>query len=65
MCLSPKKELHNRQSRCTTADPDKNGKPCAISVQVPHGADGELKTINIPVITLGPHDGMANKEVRH
>ena len=42
---------------------DKDGKPYMIDVQLPHGAGGELQTINIPVITLVPHNGMAIKEV--
>ena len=42
---------------------DKDGKPYMIAVQLPHGAGGELQTINIPVITLVPHNGMAIKEV--
>ena len=42
---------------------DKDGKPYMIEVQLPHGNGGELKTINIPVITLVPHNGMAIKEV--
>ena len=42
---------------------DKDGKPHMIAVQLPHGVGGELQTINIPVITLVPHNGMAIKEV--
>ena len=42
---------------------DKDGKPYMIEVQLPHGTGGELQTINIPVITLVPHNGMAIKEV--
>ena len=42
---------------------DKDGKPYMIEVQLPHGTSGELQTINIPVITLVPHNGMAIKEV--
>ena len=42
---------------------DKDGKPYMIEVQLPHGAGGKLQTINIPVITLVPHNGMAIKEV--
>ena len=42
---------------------DKDGKPYMIEVQLPHGNGGELKTINIPVITLVPHNCMAIKEV--
>ena len=42
---------------------DKNGKPYMIPVQLPNGDNGELKTINIPVITLVPHNGMSIKEV--
>ena len=42
---------------------DRDGKPYMIEVQLPHGNGGELKTINIPVITLVPHNGMAIKEV--
>ena len=33
-----------------------------VPVKLP-GPDGKLKTINIPVITLVPHNGMAIKEV--
>ena len=42
---------------------DKNGKPYMIPVQLPNGDNGELKTINVPVITLVPHNGMSIKEV--
>ena len=42
---------------------DKDGKPYMIPVQLPSGANGEMKTVNIPVITLVPHNGMAIKEV--
>ena len=42
---------------------DKNGKPYMIPIQLPDGQNGEMKTINIPVITLVPHNGMAIKEV--
>ena len=42
---------------------DKDGKPYMIEVQLPHGTGGEMKTINIPLITLVPHNGMAIKEV--
>ena len=42
---------------------DKNGKPYMIPVQLPNGDYGELKTINIPLITLVPHNGMSIKEV--
>ena len=42
---------------------DKDGKPYIIPVQLPNGKDGEMKTINIPLITLVPHNGMAIKEV--
>ena len=42
---------------------DKDGKPYMIDVQLPHGTGGKLQTINIPVITLVPHNGMAIKEV--
>tara|TARA_B100000131_G_C17971431_1_gene554635 strand:+ start:280 stop:732 length:453 start_codon:yes stop_codon:yes gene_type:complete len=41
---------------------DKDGNPHMIPVQLP-GSDGEMKTIQIPVITLVPHNGMAIKEV--
>ena len=43
---------------------DKDGKPYMIPVQLPNGANGEMKTINIPVVTLVPHNGMAIKEVQ-
>ena len=42
---------------------DKNGKPYMIPVQLPNGDNGELKTVNIPLITLVPHNGMSIKEV--
>ena len=42
---------------------DKDGKPYMIAVQLPSGANGEMKTVNIPVVTLVPHNGMAIKEV--
>ena len=42
---------------------DKDGKPYMIPIQLPNGDAGEMKTINIPVITLVPHNGMAIKEV--
>ena len=42
---------------------DKDGKPYMIDVQLPHGTGGEMRTINIPVITLVPHNGVAIKEV--
>ena len=34
-----------------------------VAVQLPSGTNGEMKTVNIPVITLVPHNGMAIKEV--
>ena len=42
---------------------DKDGKPYMVTVQLPSGANGEMKTVNIPVVTLVPHNGMAIKEV--
>ena len=42
---------------------DKDGNPYMMPIQLPHGTNGEMKTINIPVITLVPHNGMAIKEV--
>ena len=42
---------------------DKDGNPYMIEVKLPHGDNGEMKTVNIPVITLLPHNGMAIKEV--
>ena len=42
---------------------DKDGNPYMLPVKLPNGDNGELKTINIPVITLVPHNGMAIKEV--
>ena len=42
---------------------DKDGKPYMIPVQLPSGTNGEMKTVNIPVVTLVPHNGMAIKEV--
>ena len=34
-----------------------------MPIQLPTWQNGEMKTINIPVITLVPHNGMAIKEV--
>ena len=42
---------------------DKDGNPYMIEVKLPHGDNGEMKTVNIPVITLVPHNGMSIKEV--
>ena len=42
---------------------DKDGKPYMIPIQLPSGNGGEMKTVNIPLITLVPHNGMAIKEV--
>ena len=42
---------------------DKNGNPHMMPIQLPVGQNGEVKTVNIPVITLVPHNGMAIKEV--
>ena len=42
---------------------DNKGKPYTVPVQLPAGQNGEMKTINIPLITLVPHNGMAIKEV--
>ena len=42
---------------------DEDGKPYMVNVQLPSGAGGEMKTVNIPVVTLVPHNGMAIKEV--
>ena len=42
---------------------DKDGKPYMIPVQLPNGTNGEMKTVNIPIVTLVPHNGMAIKEV--
>ena len=42
---------------------DKDGKPYMVTVQLPSGANGEMKTVNIPIVTLVPHNGMAIKEV--
>ena len=42
---------------------DKDGKPYMVAVQLPSGTNGEMKTVNIPVVTLVPHNGMAIKEV--
>ena len=41
---------------------DKEGNPLMVPVKLP-GPDGKLKEINIPVITLVPHNGMSIKEV--
>ena len=42
---------------------DKNGKPYMIPIQLPNGNNGEMSTVNIPVITLVPHNGMSIKGV--
>ena len=42
---------------------DKDGNPYMMPIQLPTGQNGEMKTVNIPVITLVPHNGMAIKEV--
>ena len=42
---------------------DNKGNPHTVPVQLPAGQNGEMKTINIPLITLVPHNGMAIKEV--
>jgi hypothetical protein len=42
---------------------DKDGKPHMMPIQLPNGNGGEMKTVNIPVITLVPHNGMSIKEV--
>jgi len=42
---------------------DKDGNPHMLPIQLPTGQNGEMKTVNIPVITLVPHNGMAIKEV--
>ena len=42
---------------------DKDGNPHMLPIQLPSGQNGEMKTVNIPVITLVPHNGMAIKEV--
>ena len=42
---------------------DKEGNPYMVPIKLPNGENGEMKTINIPVITLVPHNGMAIKEV--
>ena len=42
---------------------DNKGNPHTVPVQLPVGQNGEMKTINIPLITLVPHNGMAIKEV--
>ena len=42
---------------------DKDGNPHMMPIQLPTGQNGEMKTVNIPVITLVPHNGMAIKEV--
>ena len=42
---------------------DNKGNPYTVPVQLPAGQNGEMKTINIPLITLVPHNGMAIKEV--
>ena len=55
------KEKHKEQY--DTGQVDKDGNPHMIPIQLPHGDNGQMKTINIPVITLVPHNGMAIKEV--
>ena len=42
---------------------DKDGNPHMMPIQLPTGENREMKTVNIPVITLVPHNGMAIKEV--
>ena len=42
---------------------DKDGNPHMMPIQLPSGQNGEMKTVDIPVITLVPHNGMAIKEV--
>ena len=42
---------------------DKDGNPHMLPIQLPTGENGKMKTVNIPVITLVPHNGMAIKEV--
>ena len=42
---------------------DKDGNPHMLPIQLPHGENGKMQTVNIPVITLVPHNGMAIKEV--
>ena len=42
---------------------DKDGKPHMMPIELPTGQNGEMKKIDIPVITLVPHNGMAINEV--
>ena len=42
---------------------DKDGHPHTVPISLPVGANGEMKMINVPTITLVPHNGMAIKEV--
>jgi len=42
---------------------DKDGNPYMVPVKLPNGQNGGMETINIPIITLVPHNGMAIKEV--
>ena len=42
---------------------DKDGHPYTTPVMLPVGESGEMKTVNIPTITLVPHYGMSISEV--
>jgi len=42
---------------------DKDGRPYTIPVYLPVGGSGELEKVDVPTITLVPHNGMAIKEV--
>ena len=42
---------------------DKDGNPYTTPVMLPTGEGGSMKRMDIPLITLVPHNGMAIKEV--
>lgn len=42
---------------------DKEGNPHMLPVKLPHGNNGEMQKVEIPLFTLVPHNGMALKEV--
>jgi hypothetical protein len=42
---------------------DEDGKPYTIPIELPVGEGGSMKMVNVPTITLVPHNGMAIKEV--
>lgn len=42
---------------------DSKGNPYTVPISLPTGNSGEMRIVNIPTITLVPHNGMAIKEV--